>query len=261
MRATSAFYAGKASVTVYSSGQDLGGAAARAAAEIIRQAIADRGAARIMLATGNSQIELIRALTGEPDIDWNAVDVFHMDEYAGISANHPASFRRWIKTRVEDLVHPRSVTYLGGDAPDLKGEMRRYADLLTASVMDVALVGFGENGHIAFNDPGVADFKDPLAVKEVTLDEACRRQQAGEGHFESIDAVPRRAITVTCSGLLRASAWICAVPDARKADAVKCALEGPVSEACPASIVRTHPRASVFLDRSSAALLSVTIRG
>jgi glucosamine-6-phosphate deaminase len=143
-----------------------------------------------------------------------------------------------------------------GDARDLEAEIQRYGQLLGAAPVDVAFVGFGENGHIAFNDPPVADFTDPLLVKVVTLDERCRRQQVGEGHFKDIASVPERALSVTCSQLLRAKAWISCVPEARKAEAVRNALQGPITTACPASIVRTHPDAHVFLDLESSALLS-----
>jgi glucosamine-6-phosphate deaminase len=191
------------------------------------------------------------------DLDWKRVEIFHMDEYAGMAADHPASFRRWIKTRVEEKVHPGKMNYLAGDAPDLKAEMSRYVQLLNEAPIDLAFVGFGENGHIAFNDPHVADFNDPAVVKRITLDEACRKQQAGEGHFKDVESVPADALTVTCTGLFRANAWICCVPEARKAQAVRNALEGPISVSCPASIVRRHPNAHVYLDQESSSLLSL----
>ena len=140
----------------------------------------------------------------------------------------------------------------------MDSEIKRYSDLLAAAPIDLAFVGFGENGHIAFNDPPVADFNDPLLVKRVVLDDACRRQQAGEGHFPDLVSVPREAVTITCPGLFRAQAWICCVPERRKATAVRNALEGPVSESCPASLARTHPNAHVYLDTESASLLTQT---
>ena len=158
----------------------------------------------------------------------------------------------WIQTRLVDKVHPGRVEYLEGDAPDLDLELKRYTAVLSEAPNDLGFVGFGENGHIAFNDPPVADFHDPLLVKRVVLDEACRRQQAGEGHFQDADSVPREAVTITCSGLLQIRCWICCVPEARKAEAVRNALEGPVTTACPASIVREHPDATVYLDEQSA---------
>ena len=249
------FICGKAKVEIYASASALGRAAAEMAAQVIRRGIAERGRARVIVATGNSQIPLIEELV-QQKLDWKHVEIFHMDEYAGMPADHPASFRRWIKRRVEEKVRPGKMNYLAGDAPDLEAEMNRYSELLNEAPIDLAFVGFGENGHIAFNDPHVADFNDPATVKRITLDEACRRQQAGEGHFKDVDSVPRDALTVTCTGLFRANTWICCVPEARKAEAVRNALEGPISEACPASIVRRHPNAHVYLDQESASLLS-----
>jgi glucosamine-6-phosphate deaminase len=251
------FECGNAKVEIYASANALGKAAAERAAELIGSAIGQRGRARVIVATGNSQIPLIEALV-KHDLDWKRVEIFHMDEYAGMPADHPASFRRWIKTRVEDKVHPGKMHYLAGDAPDLEAEILRYGQLLNEAPIDLAFVGFGENGHIAFNDPHVADFNDPVAVKRVTLDEPCRKQQAGEGHFKDLESVPREAVTVTCTGLFRANAWVCCVPEARKAEAVRNALEGPISVSCPASIVRRHPNAYVYLDQESSSLLSLS---
>ncbi len=157
--------------------------------------------------------------------------------------------------RIEDRVCPASLNYIEGDVADVDAEIERYSRLLLAGPLDVAFVGFGENGHIAFNDPPVADFSDPQTVKRVTLDADCREQQVGEGHFESVAAVPAEAITVSCMGLFRANAWICCVPESRKAKAVDRALNGVITTACPASIVRTHPNAFVYLDMESSALL------
>lgn len=246
---------GAARVRIHASQEVLGTAAAQQAAGLIRAAVAQSGRARIVVATGNSQLAMIGALAGQEGVDWKRVDIFHMDEYVGISHDHPASFRKWIRTRVEEKVRPGSMEYLEGDAPDLEAEMARYARLLSAGPIDLAFVGIGENGHIAFNDPAVADFEDPLMVKRVVLDRACRRQQVDEGHFENIDAVPREALTLTCPALFRAQSWICFVPEARKAKAVRNALEGPISTVCPGSLVRTHPNTTVYLDADSSALL------
>jgi glucosamine-6-phosphate deaminase len=248
------------SVQVFSSESELAAAAAGRAAAIFRDAIQLRGRARIVVGTGNSQFALIDALVREPDIDWSAVEAFHLDEYVGMSADHPASFRRWLRTNLMEKVHPGAGNLMAGDAADLEAEMRRYAALLSAGPIDLTFVGFGENGHIAFNDPGVADFADPLALKRVRLDPACRRQQVGEGHFPTLDDVPLEAVTLTCPTLMRSENWICCVPDRRKADAVKCALEGPVSPQCPASLARTHPRAFLYLDEESASLLSRPVK-
>lgn len=242
-------------VSVHPSRAALGLNAARRAAALIQQAIDERGRARIMAATGNSQLDFVAALAAEDGVDWPRVEMFHMDEYVGLPADHPASFRLWIRRRLQEKLPVRAVHYIAGDAPDIPAEIARYSALLAAAPIDCAFVGFGENGHIAFNDPPSADFDDPVPLKEVELDRACRMQQVGEGHFPDIDAVPRTAITVTCSGLFAARAWICCVPEARKAAAVRDALTGPIATSCPASLVRRHAAAWVFLDAESASLL------
>lgn len=233
----------------------LGRAAAGCAVRIINHSIEQRGVARIIIATGPSQDEVVAALVSDRSLDWNRVIAFHMDEYVGIAPAHPASFRHWLKTRVADVVHPGAVNYLNGDAADADAEAGRYGALLRESTIDLCMVGFGENGHIAFNDPPAADFTDPLTVKRVELDRACRNQQVGEGHFSTLDAVPREALTITCSTIMQCANLVCCVPDARKATAVQAALEGPIATACPASVVRRHPHAWLFLDHSSARLL------
>jgi len=253
--ALSNFRVGDASVAVFRDTEQLSVAAAQQAAEIIRAAIAKRGKARIIVATGNSQIAFIGALAEQPGIDWSAVEAFHLDEYVGLPDTHPASFRRWVKTRFIDRVHPGAAHLLNGDAADLEGELRSYGDLLNSAPIDVAFVGIGENGHIAFNDPHVADFDDPLTVKRVSLDEACKQQQTGEGHFPDLSAVPDEAVTLTCSTLMRVNHWVSCVPDQRKAVAVRNSLEGPISPSCPGSLFQRHPSAFLFLDGESASLL------
>lgn len=233
----------------------LAQAAAEISAQILTRAIAERGSARVLVATGNSQLALIDRLTAMK-LPWDRVDAFHLDEYVGIHDRHPASFRHWIRTRFAAKVHPRSMEYIIGDTRDPDAEALRYAQLLLKGPIDLAFVGFGENGHIAFNDPHVADFNDPQIMKRVQLDAACRAQQVREGHFPNAGSVPAEALTVSCSGLMRASHWICSVPELRKADAVQRALEGPLTTDCPASLVRTHPNAFVFLDSESASKLS-----
>ncbi len=243
-------------IEVHTGSAHMGQAAAAAAAEIITTAVASQGSARIVIGTGPSQDTVIGALVRLPSLDWSCIEVFHLDEYVGISPDHPASFRRWLKERVADIVHPASVHYLNGDAADLEAECRRYAGLLDAAPVDVMFLGFGENGHIAFNDPGVADFTDPFLVRRVRLDDSCRAQQVGEGHFANLDAVPPEALTITCTGIMRSLHLVCAVPDRRKAEAVRGAIEGPLSTDCPASLAMTHPHARLFLDTGSASLLS-----
>lgn len=242
-------------VRVYEDKADMGLAAATQAAGLLREAIARRGRARIIVGTGPSQDEVIASLTGASNLNWSAIEVFHMDEYVGMPPSHPASFRHWLKTHVADIVRPGRVHYLNADAGSPEEECRRYGDLLGSGPIDVTFLGFGENGHIAFNDPHVADFHDSLAVKRVELDTRCRLQQVGEGHFASLEEAPREALTVTCPILMGSEYVIACVPDRRKADAVRNAIEGPLTTGCPASVVFTHPRASVYLDAQSASLL------
>jgi glucosamine-6-phosphate deaminase len=251
------FPAGALRVQVFSSSREASGAAALAAAEILRDAIARDGRARIAVSTGNSQLQFIEALVTEPGVNWNAVEAFHLDEYAGLPATHAASFRRWLSKNLAERVPLAAMHYLAGDAVDAEAECCRYAALLSERSIDVGFVGIGENGHIAFNDPQVADFVDSAPAKVVRLDDACRRQQVGEGHFDDISAVPERALTLTCPTLLGMSSLICCVPDLRKAEAVRRTIEGPISTTCPASILRTHPCSQLFLDRDSASLLRI----
>ena len=174
----------------------------------------------------------------------------------GISKEHPASFRKFLKERVADTVHPRKVYYLKGDAEDIDAEIKRYEKLLKANPVDVACLGIGENGHIAFNDPAVADFNDPQYLKVVELDEACRKQQVGEGWYPSIEHVPQKAVTLTITAIMDCKALSCTVPDSRKADAVFNTLSAKISTSCPASIMRKHKEATLFLDRFAASRLS-----
>ena len=230
-------------------------AAADEAAAILVQAVNERGVANAMFATGNSQLAFVDALIdGTRDVPWGAVAVFHMDEYIGVGPDHPAGFRRSITERIVQRVHPRDAFLLDGLAdPAVEGV--RYTSLLRAHPLDLCCLGIGENGHLAFNDPP-ADFADPLDVKVVELDRACRQQQVGEGHFERMEAVPTHALTVTVPALLRARSVIAVVPEARKAQPVRAALLGPVSPSCPASALRTAVNATLHLDRGSAGALA-----
>jgi glucosamine-6-phosphate deaminase len=243
-------------VRVFEDDRALGAAAATDAATTIAGAIAARGVAHVMLATGNSQFAFLDALVVRDDVDWSAVIAFHMDEYVGIAPSHAASFQRYMRERVAARVPVREFHYLQGDAPDPDAEAERYAALLRAHPLDVCCLGIGENGHLAFNDPPVADFDDSLDVKIVELDDACRRQQVGEGHFVTVADVPAHAITVTVPALLRADRVQAVVPEARKAESVRTALRGPIATACPASALRRHPNAVLYLDRESASLVS-----
>jgi len=241
-------------IRVFDTKRELGLAAAERAAAAIGEAIARAGEARVIAATGASQFEFLDALTGKADIDWGRVEMFHLDEYVGVSDSHPASFRRYLRERIVERVHPRSFQFLAGDAANPAAECRRVGALLARSPIDVAFVGIGENGHLAFNDPP-ADFATEEPYLVVELDEACRRQQLGEGWFASLADVPRRAISMSIRQLLKAREILCIVPDARKAKAVSECLEGAVSPLHPSSILKTHQSTTVYLDRDSAALL------
>ncbi len=239
-------------VAIFRDGPALGRFAARAAADCLRAAVDRQGSARVIFATGNSQLDFLRALGAERGVEWGRVTVFHMDEYLGLSPAHPASFQRFIRERIEELFHPGKVHYLQGDSLEPIKECERYAGLLSAQPIDLCCLGIGENGHLAFNDPPVARFDDSLAVKIVRLDEGCRQQQAGEGHFPRIEAVPAYALTLTIPALCSARRMICIVPENRKARAVRESLTGPVSTACPGSFLRKQPHAKLLLDRDSA---------
>lgn len=242
---------------VHADATALGTAAAEDAATAIRDAINARGMANVMLASGNSQLAFLEVLTADATVDWGKVVGFHMDEYCGISADHPASFRRYMRERVVERAHPASFHEIQGDAPDAEVECERYAALLREHPLDLCCLGIGENGHLAFNDPPVADFDDPLDLKVVELDDACRQQQVGEGHFASMDAVPTHALTVTIPALLRAATVLAIVPEARKREPVRRALTGPVDPSCPASILQTQAHATIYLDDESAAGLEI----
>ena len=232
---------------------ELGQAAARHAADLINHAIAERNSAYVIAATGVSQFEFLEALVLEP-IDWTRVTFFHLDEYAGLPESHPASFRRYLKERIVDRVHPRAFHFIDGEG-NVHEECRRVSQLITQQTIDVAFVGIGENGHLAFNDPP-ADFNTEEPYIVVSLDEACRQQQVGEGWFKSIDEVPAQAISMSIKQILKSREILCIVPDQRKAEAVKAALELKVSPMHPASILQTHEHVTLYLDRDSSSLLS-----
>jgi glucosamine-6-phosphate deaminase len=244
-------------VRVHPDPESLGMAAADDAVRAIQDALDARGVAHVMFASGNSQLAFLEHLTARDDVDWSRVVGFHMDEYWGIGADHPASFRRYMREHIVDRVQMRGFHEIQGDASDCDAECARYAELLRAHPLDLCCLGIGENGHLAFNDPPVADFADPLDVKVVALDEACRRQQVGEGHFASLDAVPPTAITVTIPALLRAGVVLAVVPEARKRQPVERALTGPVDESCPASILQHQTNAILHLDADSAGGLEI----
>lgn len=249
------FKADALDVRVYPRPDEMAAAAAAAAREHVAMCVARQGEARVILATGNSQLRFLECLIGLGGVTWSKVTLFHMDEYLGIDTDHPASFRRFMRERIEARLKPRKFHYLEGDSLEPLKECERYSRLLRALPVDLCCLGIGENGHVAFNDPPVADFSDPLTVKLVKLDEACRQQQVGEGHFPNLEAVPRYAFTLTIPALCSAKRMICVVPEKRKAQAVKEALRGPIGTACPASFLRNQAHCTLFLDAASASLL------
>jgi glucosamine-6-phosphate deaminase len=246
-------------IKTYTDRLTMSRAAARHAARVMSQAIASRGEARIIAATGASQFDFLEALTASPDIDWQAVEMFHLDEYVGLPIDHPASFRRYLLERLIDKTSIPRFHFLDAER-DAAGAAAKVGREVTRAPIDVAFVGIGENGHLAFNDPP-ADFDtdDPYII--VTLDAACRRQQAGEGWFASVDDVPPQAVSMSIRQILKSKEIVCVVPDARKADAVKATIEAQISPAVPASILRTHPNAALYLDRDAAAGLDPEARG
>jgi glucosamine-6-phosphate deaminase len=229
--------------------------AAAEAAAVLRAAVDARGEANVMLATGNSQLVFLAELVAIPGVPWPNIRAFHMDEYVGLPPTHAASFQRYMRERVASRLPLKEFCYLSGDASDPEQEAARYEALLRAHPLDLCCAGIGENGHLAFNDPPVANFDDPRDAKVVALEPASRRQQVAEGHFAAVDDVPTHAITVTIPALLRAGRVLVVAPEARKAKPVHEALYGPISTACPASILRTQSNATLYLDAESSALL------
>jgi len=243
-------------VVVASNTGAMARAAAEAAAEAIRRALAVRGEANVIVATGASQFGFLEVLTSAAGIDWSRVTAFHLDEYVGLPVTHPASFRGYLRRRFAGaLPQPlRAFHEVDGEAADLAQECRRLQQLIEAAPIDVACVGIGENGHLAFNDPP-ADFETEEAYLVVELDQACRSQQVGEGWFESLEAVPKQALSMSVPQILKSGRIVCTVPDARKAAAVRDTVNGSVSPLCPASALQQHPQCTLFLDSAAAALL------
>jgi glucosamine-6-phosphate deaminase len=240
-------------IKIFPEKDSLSRAAANHAANSLRSLLREKTVVRLVAATGASQFEFLDALTSQSDIDWHRLDVFHLDEYVGLPITHPASFRRYL---LERLIHKTKIKRfhaLDGERDPLRVIQDVGRELLASSV-DLAFVGIGENGHLAFNDPP-ADFDTDEPYLVVELDDACRRQQLNEGWFANLDAVPRKAISMSVRQILRAKEIIAVVPDARKAPAVRDCLQGDISPLAPASILRRHPNTSVYLDRASSSLL------
>jgi glucosamine-6-phosphate deaminase len=235
--------------------QDMGRKAASVGAETIRRALQERGEANIILATGASQFEVLDALAASEGIDWSRVTGFHLDEYAGLPLPHPASFRRYLRERfLDNLPQPlRAFHFINGEG-DCAAECRRLNPIIAGHPIALAFVGIGENGHLAFNDPP-ADFETETPYLVVDLDDACRRQQLGEGWFPTLEDVPKQAISMSIQQILKSQKILCAAPDERKARPVQATLEGPVTPLVPASALQRHPDTTMYLDRASASLL------
>ncbi|HEX4764950.1 MAG TPA: glucosamine-6-phosphate deaminase [Lichenihabitans sp.] len=233
----------------------LAAAAAARGAAAMQEAIGGRGRANIVVATGASQFDMLAELVRRTDVDWSRVTAFHLDEYIAMPDTHPASFRRYLEERFTAYLPTLGrFVFIAGDAPDLAAELARVNALIAAHPIDVTFAGIGENAHLAFNDPP-ADFDADVAFKVVRLEERCRRQQFGEGWFPTLDDVPHEAISMTIPQIMKSERVILAVPDRRKAEAVRATLEEPISPEVPASILRRHPACHLFLDPDSAALL------
>lgn len=247
-------------ITIADDSGELGRAAAHRFAEILAGVLAEKEHASVILATGNSQLPFVRALRSEPGIEWSRVSVFHMDEYLGMSAAHPASFRRWLKENIVDPFSPKEFFGIDGDVEPIGIELDRYSKLLTAHDPDITVMGIGENGHLAFNDPP-AQFDTSELIQVVQLDQACRMQQVGEGHFSTLEEAPTLAVSLTIPALVRPRNVLVLVPEQRKAEAVARALDGPVTPDCPASFLQEVPHAELFLDADSASLLRALDQG
>jgi glucosamine-6-phosphate deaminase len=246
-------------IRVFSDKASLGKAAADQAGAAIRRAIAERRRSRIIAATAASQLEFLDSLTSAEGIDWKNVEVFHLDEYIGLPITHPGSFRKMLLEQLVQKTGIQKYHLLDGDAADVIEVIHRVGTELAAEPIDIAFLGIGENGHIAFNDPP-ADFNTEEPYITVNLDEACRRQQVGEAWFKDLAAVPKQAISMSVRQVLKSKEILAVVPDSRKAQAVKACIEGEISAAAPASILRTHANATLYLDQNSASLLSFALQ-
>ncbi len=246
---------GSLKVEIHPDGKSAGVAAAEAVAEYLRQQKNIVREIAVIFATGASQLETLEALTDTPGLPWDQVSGFHLDEYVGIDENHPASFRRYLRENLTERVRMREFHAINGSAENPEAVCREYARQLRAANPQLCLLGVGENGHLAFNDPGEADFNDPEDVKIVQLDAVCRQQQAAEGWFKTLEDVPTRAITLTIPALFRVPKLILTIPGPRKATIVRRTLTEAISTDCPATILRTHPDATAYIDRAAAAEL------
>jgi len=250
-----AFAVEKLQVKDFSNRREMGKAAGQSVAERMREILKTKESLSIVFASAPSQNEFLEELSQSPGIDWNKVTAFHLDEYVGLSSEAPESFGHFLRLKLFEKVRPGRVYYLNGMEKDLEAECKRYAGLLRDHPLDVACIGIGENGHLAFNDPPFANFQDPLLLKVVELDLVSRQQQVHDGCFKSLQEVPQKAITLTIPAILSAKFIYCMVPAHSKAEAVKRTLQDSVSTDCPATILRKHENAILFLDRDSAKLV------
>lgn len=246
---------GELNVAIFESNEELGKQAANEIAEAMKEELAQKDEIAVILATGNSQYSMVSELVKRDDVDWNRVTVLHMDEYLGMSDDHPASFRRWMNERIVAKVNLKAFEGVRGDHEPAEEEVARYSQLLRDLKPSICVMGIGENGHLAFNDPP-ADFETDELARIIRMDEVSRHQQVGEGHFPTIDDVPTHAITLTIPTLLAPKRVFVLTPESRKAAAVKASLEGPITPDMPASILRNHGHVKLFLDKDSAAELS-----
>lgn len=242
------FYCDKLRVRVFETRKEMGDCAGAEAAAILRKLLAERESVNVMFAAAPSQNETLAALLEDSYIDWSRINAFHMDEYAGLDPAHPAGFRNYLRRAIFDRKPFKSVHLINGNASDPIREAQRYDALLREHPLDLCILGVGENGHIAFNDPPVADFQDKSFVKLVELEQRCRQQQVHDGCFEHLSQVPTHALTVTIPGLCQAKIMICSVPAPTKAEAVRQMIQGQISTECPASILRTHSDARLYVD-------------
>jgi len=247
---------GKMKIEIHPNRKASGEAAAQAAAEAFRQLERDRSEIDVIFATGASQLDTLGALTATGDLPWGKVRGFHLDEYVGIDENHPASFRRYLREKLTRRVSMKEFYEIDGSSPDSDEVRRKYVQRLGEANPQVCLLGIGENGHLAFNDPAEADFHDPEVMKVVNLDEACRQQQLAEGWFKTFEDVPKRALTLTIPTVLKVPKLIVSVPGPRKAQSVRRTLQDPISTACPSTILREHPDVTLYLDPESASELN-----
>lgn len=240
-------------VRVYLDREAMGAAVAADVAAAMRAVLTERPRVRMAFAAAPSQEEFLAALAGTPGLDWSRVTAFQLDDYIGLPGSAPQRFSQFLRSRLFDRVQPGELHLIDAiqSTQDMTAECHRYAGLLEAEPLDIVCLGIGENGHLAFNDPPVANFDDPESVKLVELDDACRQQQVNDGCFQSTDDVPTHAITLTIPTLLAGNRLFCVVPGATKREAVRCTLSGPVTTACPASILRTHPACTLYLDAES----------